>query len=1392
MKKRIMVMGIAILMLFACMPAANAEDDYGISLNSLQDDINNGSYITLNADETVSSQININKEVTVNLNGHTITKGDGGHALFYVGNGGNLTIVDESAEKTGAIVGTNGDTAIVSVVNGTFNLNGGSLRNNTTSAEGGAVYVLNGTMTMNGGEIVENTAAEGGGIYATGNSNITINTGSISNNASTTTYMGTTGFTPNGGGGITIEGQAINMGTYYDVKPIKLTVNGGSISNNYAENGGGGISIQRGMFLCEPEFVMTGGSITNNTANLREGGGIRLEGKGSIVPSGTSDIEISGNKTNTSDDLGGGGIFVVNTAEMEIHNAIITNNTADGLGGGIGGCLHGQVSDLSTTGAAIYDNTANAQNFTTSSGTDNGDTIRRHISEGRLSAADGMDYFSAGMNPEETGVDGQAGSVIGDVMPGGGHHRWTGVDGGNRIEVATGSAYTTRNYLVLTAHPEQGDIDRLANISGGKVLIHDNYSHNHGGGIGVNGVLLFGAEVDGYNVVAGAEVAVEKKIDFTKPEGSSVTTPSLDGYAFELYKIQEDEEVVIDTLTTDASGRVDFDIPADEFDGEGEYTFYLREKADTKVLGDGYTQTYDPSHYTIKVNVMPDRSQDQEIEIGVFTFNKHFYNSTVTITKDNETVASPVTFTNEVDYKPASAQFAISGTKKVEGTTKQSEFVFELQDSEGNVIDTATLNTAGTFTFNTITYDKEGTYNYTVVEKTGAQTGWTYDNTIYSVTVDVEDVGGKLHATPTYTVNGESKGSVEFTNKYKANSTKIALGGEKKVVADNAAQTALDREFTFTLKDSAGNVYDTQKVTGVGKFTFKEIEFDEEGEFVYTVQEEVTNPTGWTDDPAVYTVTIKVEDIDGQLVATPTYTVDEDLKESIVFTNTYKALETSIQLGGYKSINTGAPDSTFEFELVDNNGTVLQTRTITGEGEFTFDSITYTDEGTFNYTIREKAGTASGWTYDKTNYSVVVTVGDVNGQLEATTKVTKEGTDEPAEIVFDNQYKALSTNAVISGRKIVSTGAPDSQFTFVLLDENGNELQSKSMIGDGTFSFDPIPYEEEGVYTYTVEERSNNATGWTYDDTRYTVVVTVTDQGGQLVATPVTTIEGTTEPTEIVFTNSYKALGTKLTLGGTKNVNSGSPETKFVFTLFDANNAALETKEIIGSGAFEFSTISYDEAGVYTYTVVEKRGDETGWTYDDTVYTIVVTVTDVNGQLKAEVSYTTDDGVTDGVVFTNNYKALSTSIIVDGIKNVSTGAPDSEFAFDLKNESGEVIDHKTITGAGRFSFAELVFDEAGTYRYTVSENIGNEDGWTYDDTVYQVVVNVQDVDGHLEAVVHISENGNECEEIVFQNEYEEPEIPRTGQNWMIVLMLGAAGILLIAGAFVYSHAKRED
>ena len=85
---------------------------------------------------------------------------------------------------------------------------------------------------------------------------------------------------------------------------------------------------------------------------------------------------------------------------MTIHNAVIRNNTAGGLGGGVAGCIHGSIADLSATGAAIYGNTAQGVNFTQpaagAAAADDKEIVQAAMQQGAFSAADAMDLFSAG------------------------------------------------------------------------------------------------------------------------------------------------------------------------------------------------------------------------------------------------------------------------------------------------------------------------------------------------------------------------------------------------------------------------------------------------------------------------------------------------------------------------------------------------------------------------------------------------------------------------------------------------------------------------------------------------------------------------------------------------------------------------------------------------------------------------------------------------------------------------------------------------------------------------------------------------------------------------------------------------------------------------------------
>ena len=736
--------------------------------------------VKLVKDEEIATEISVkDRTIILDLNGCTLTNtadpqrgpdDDNWVAVFRVGDGGNLTIQDNGTGGAGAIVGQSGEgngAAVIKVVEGgTLTLEGGKITGNTTTGQGGGIFVSNGTLTVKDGAVItDNTAAEGGGIYAKGSSTVYIEGGTISGNKTTSDEMlgPDNAQSPAGGGGVAIVGDA------------KLVMSGGTITDNYSAGAGGGIGIRRDVDqnnkrFGSPQFTMTGGSVTNNTAEKAEGGGIRIEGKGTINPE-DGNITITGNKSLSTRDLGGGGIFVVNDGKTTIQNAVITNNTAGGLGGGIAACVHGEIAAFSTHGAAIYENTAIGENFTDGGNADNKAVVEGDLDK-KFTASQANDFFSSGVRDDND----KGASLVVDRMPGGGSHNWSGVDGGTSVTIPAGSYHSTEKYLVLTADPTQEDIDRANDsLSGGKVLISNNCARNHGGGIAVNGFLVFG-ETEEYH-----KLSVEAGLDVTKnllqvntvTEDQTSITKDLDGYVFELL---DSSKYVIAEAVSDAGGKAHLDIPADAFNTtDTKYTFYLREK-DTGVDG----VTYDPDQYTVTVQVEPDNGKTITIGDGVenalngskITVTVYTYtvtNITITDAEGNVVEKDNVTFTNKVYYTPAAAGVTLFGEKRISGENAPDNtvFTFNLVDSTGQTIDTKTVTGAGTFTFDTLIYDEVGTHTYTVTEVCGNETGWTYDRTVYTVTVDVEaNANGDLTVSDEYSVGEKPCKEIVFWNDY--------------------------------------------------------------------------------------------------------------------------------------------------------------------------------------------------------------------------------------------------------------------------------------------------------------------------------------------------------------------------------------------------------------------------------------------------------------------------------------------------------------------------------------------------------------------------------------------------------------------------------------------------
>ena len=805
-------------------------------------------------------------------------------------------------------------------------------------------------------------------------------------------------------------------------------------------------------------------------------------------------------------------------------------------------------------------------------------------------------------------------------------------------------------------------------------------------------------------------------------------------------------------------------LKADEFSftlkGDGGVDQTKKNAADGKVIFDEIT--YDKAgiyEYTISEAIPIEK------ETGV-TYDDTKYKVTVTVEEkagkleatavyENIKAGEVPTFKNT--YKALPGTIQLEAKKEISGRTlKADEFSFTLKGVDG--VDQTKKNAAdGKVIFDEITYDKAGIYEYTISEAIPIEkeTGVTYDDTKYKVTVTVEEKAGKLEATAVYE-NIKAGEVPTFKNTYKALPGTVQLEAKKEL----SGRTLKADEFSFTLKGDGG-VDQTKKNDKDGKVLFDAITYDQAGTYEYTISEAIPTEreTGVTYDDTKYKVTVTVEEKAGKLGATAVY---ENIKagEVPMFKNTYKPLPGTIQLEAKKDLS-GRPLKADEFSFtLKGDGGVDQTKKNDKDGKVLFDAITYDKAGTYEYTISEVVPDAleTGMTYDTKKYEVTVKVVEKDNKLEATATYKDVTVGEVP--TFKNTYKALPGTIQLEAKKELSGRLLKAdEFSFTLKGDGGVD-QTKKNDKDGKVLFDAITYDQAGTYEYTISEKipAVKETGVTYDDTKYKVTVTVEEKAGKLEATAV--YETGEVPT---FKNAYKALPGSIQLEAKKELDGRSLKAdEFSFNLKGDN--VDQMKKNNADGKILFDQIDYDQAGTYEYTISEMipADKETGLTYDEVVYKVTVTVVEEAGKLKAKVDY---ESLEAGEIptFKNMYKALPGSIQLEAKKELDgRSLKADEFSFNLKGDN--VDQTKKNAADGKVTFDEITYDQAGTYEYTISEAIptAKETGITYDDTQYKVSVKVEENAGMLEAVATY-ENLEDGELPVFRNLYTpEKEVP-TGE-----------------------------
>ena len=329
---------------------------------------------------------------------------------------------------------------------------------------------------------------------------------------------------------------------------------------------------------------MSGGTIASNCAQYGEGGGLRIGGgTNGVIRATDQQVYITNNKTLTTDDWGGGGIFVQQNGLLTVADALITDNTAGGFGGGVGACPTGETLIVNKDGAAIYGNEASGTNM---SGGGNNKTYDSTLAlNSTVFMSKGYaDYFCV---RKKEGANAPISLVTG-LMAGCGAANWTGSCDEQPVSIGP-SGYAAARYLFgLDAHPDGTAKSQAVNAA--KVIITGNYSHIHGGGIMTNGGLILGRKEEIVTATPALDITGTKAL---LKDGAAQES----GRDFHfLLKNSTGEEV--GTATADAAtGRFTIS-PNVQYTQAGTYTYKLSEVNDNRP-----GITYDTNVHTIRVTI---------------------------------------------------------------------------------------------------------------------------------------------------------------------------------------------------------------------------------------------------------------------------------------------------------------------------------------------------------------------------------------------------------------------------------------------------------------------------------------------------------------------------------------------------------------------------------------------------------------------------------------------------------------------------------------------------------------------------------------------------------------------------------------------------------------------
>ena len=443
-------------------------------------------------------------------------------------------------------------------------------------------------------------------------------------------------------------------------------------------------------------------------------------------------------------------------------------------------------------------------------------------------------------------------------------------------------------------------------------------------------------------------------------------------------------------------------------------------------------------------------------------------------------------------------------------------------------------------------------------------------------------------------------------------------------------------------------------------------------------------------------------------------------------------IPTSTGFTAIKTVNGETPtaNQVFNFnlsEFKDNEWKSKETKTNNGS-VIKFSDIQYsTDDeiGDHWYLISEDQTPVEGYELSTKQYLVKVNVAkELQGSDTVYSKtVTYYAVPEDIEnslpdedsltalsgqsgFIFDNKTDTVQpteTSYEIPVTKVITgyteNGTVNRQFTFRLSGEGYED--EVTVNGAETKRFKQIKFNKAGTYTYTVEEKnlSEDAKGYTKDNTKHTVVIKVEEVDKALEVTEVT-VDGKTIDKElgVTFTNHYQAADTDFTVNVKKSIEGLSTDKakgqKFTFNLYksdaewETSDAADDSVEVTigddgtGSGSFaprKYATIQSDSidggAGTYYYVVKEADAGER-YEKNTTEYRYKVVVTDDgSGELKKEVSvWKNEDACQDETAeYINKYVEEPTSVSISKVDIKDTSKVLEGAEIQILDENGTVV-----------------------------------------------------------------------------------------------------------------------